>query len=393
MAHKLTRRRFLEVAGTIAGSFALAGCSPKNQDPNSIYVGVMGPFTGDVAQYGLAVRSGVLLYLKEFNKKGGVNGRQIVPIVEDEKGDSTEAILVYNKLLDENVCAILGDVTSTPTIALAQKSVLDNIPCVTASATAEDVVAHGHNMFRATVTDPFQGVVLAEFAKKQGYQRVGTIFNSGGDYEIGVNNAFVQRARELGVEVVSQQGYPTGAVDFNAQLTSIIGLDPDAILAPNYYQDNGKIVTQARQLGCKKPFMGADGWAGIIGGEQDYASAADLEGCFYCSAFVASNPDENVQHFVNAYTEEYGEAPTNFCSLGYDAAMILCSAFVVAEKHGYTYNSNEYRQAIIDAIASGVVEGVTGTLSYQGTGDPVKSTLIITFKDGKESIYDTINPS
>ena len=111
MAHKLTRRRFLEVAGTIAGSFALAGCSPKNQDPNSIYVGVMGPFTGDVAQYGLAVRSGVLLYLKEFNKKGGVNGRQIVPVVEDEKGDSTEAILVYNKLLDENVCAILGDVT------------------------------------------------------------------------------------------------------------------------------------------------------------------------------------------------------------------------------------------------------------------------------------------
>jgi len=393
MAHKLTRRRFLEVAGTIAGSFALAGCSPKNQDPNSIYVGVMGPYTGDVAQYGLAVRSGILLYLKEFNKNGGAGGRQIVPIAEDEKGDSTEAILVYNKLLDENVCAILGDVTSTPTIALAQKSVLDNIPCVTASATAEDVVAHGNNMFRATVTDPFQGVVLAEFAKKQGYQRVGTIFNSGGDYEIGVNNAFVQRARELGIEVVSQQGYPTGAVDFNAQLTSIIGLDPDAILAPNYYQDNGKIVTQARQLGCKKPFMGADGWAGIIGGEQDYASAADLEGCFYCSAFVASNPDEKVQHFVKAYTEEYGEAPTNFCSLGYDAAMILCSALKTVEKRGYTYNSNEYRQAIIDAIASGVVEGVTGTLSYQGTGDPVKSTLIITFKDGKESIYDTINPS
>mgnify|MGYP000110490102 FL=1 len=197
----------------------------------------------------------------------------------------------------------------------------------------------------------------------------------------------------MGIEVVSQQGYPTGAVDFNAQLTSIIGLDPDAILAPNYYQDNGKIVTQARQLGCKKPFMGADGWAGIIGGEQDYASAADLEGCFYCSAFVASNPDEKVQHFVKAYTEEYGEAPTNFCSLGYDAAMILCSALKTVEKRGYTYNSNEYRQAIIDAIASGVVEGVTGTLSYQGTGDPVKSTLIITFKDGKESIYDTINPS
>lgn len=393
MAHKLTRRRFLEVAGSIAGSFVLAGCTPKNQDPHSIYVGVMGPFTGDVAQYGLAVRSGILLYLKEFNQNGGAKGHKVVPILEDEKGDSTEAILVYNKLLDEKVSAIFGDVTSTPTIALAQKSALDNIPCVTASATAGDVVIHGHNMFRATVTDPFQGVVLAEFAVKQGYKRIGTIFNSAGDYEIGVNSAFVAHAQELGIEVVSQQGYPAGAVDFNAQLTSIMAQNPDAILAPNYYQDNGKIVTQARQLGYSKPFIGADGWAGIIGGSQDYASAADLEGCYYCSAFVASNPDEKVQRFVKAYTAEYGEAPTNFCSLGYDAAMILCTALEVAENTGYAHDSSEYKQAIIDAIAAGVVEGVTGTVSYQGTGDPVKSMLIISFKDGKESIYDTINPS
>ncbi len=175
----------------------------------------MGPYTGDVAQYGLAVRSGALLYIKKFNEQGILNGKVIEAIAEDEKGDSTEAILVYNKLIDEGVTAIIGDVTSTPTIALAQKSVLDTIPCVTASATAGDVVVHGNNMFRACITDPFQGRVMAEFAYKQGYKNIGTIFNSGGDYETGVNDAFVKHADELGIQVTSQQGYPEGAVDLS----------------------------------------------------------------------------------------------------------------------------------------------------------------------------------
>ena len=386
----MSRRRFLALTSSIATSAFLAGCGSQPVDNSHIRVGVMGPYTGDVAQYGLAVRSGALLYIKKFNEQGILNGKVIEAIAEDEKGDSTEAILVYNKLIDEGVTAIIGDVTSTPTIALAQKSVLDTIPCVTASATAGDVVVHGNNMFRACITDPFQGRVMAEFAYKQGYRNIGTIFNSGGDYETGVNDAFVKHADELGIQVASQQGYPEGAVDFNAQLTTIISKKPDAIFCPNYYQDDGKIVTQARQLGYTEVIMGSDGWPNIIGGKQDYASAADLNNCFYNSSFVASNTDKKVQDFVAAYQEEYQSAPTNFCALGYDAAMIVCQALAVVEKAGYTLGTLEYRKATIEAIASNKVDGVTGAISYNGSGDPVKSTLIVAFQDGKEVIYDTI---
>ena len=386
----MSRRRFLALTSSIATSAFLAGCGSQPVDNSHIRVGVMGPYTGDVAQYGLAVRSGALLYIKKFNEQGILNGKVIEAIAEDEKGDSTEAILVYNKLIDEGVTAIIGDVTSTPTIALAQKSVLDTIPCVTASATAGDVVVHGNNMFRACITDPFQGRVMAEFAYKQGYKNIGTIFNSGGDYETGVNDAFVKHADELGIQVASQQGYPEGAVDFNAQLTTIISKKPDAIFCPNYYQDDGKIVTQARQLGYTGVIMGSDGWPNIIGGKQDYASAADLNNCFYNSSFVASNTDKKVQDFVAAYQEEYQSTPTNFCALGYDAAMIVCQALTVVEKAGYTLGTLEYRKATIEAIASNKVDGVTGAISYNGSGDPVKSTLIVAFQDGKEVIYDTI---
>lgn len=386
----MSRRRFFALTSSIATSAFLAGCGSQPADNSHIRVGVMGPYTGDVAQYGLAVRSGALLYIKKFNEQGILNGKVIEAIAEDEKGDSTEAILVYNKLIDEGVTAIIGDVTSTPTIALAQKSVLDTIPCVTASATAGDVVVHGNNMFRACITDPFQGRVMAEFAYKQGYKNIGTIFNSGGDYETGVNDAFVKHADELGIQITSQQGYPEGAVDFNAQLTTIISKKPDAIFCPNYYQDDGKIVTQARQLGYTGVIMGSDGWPNIIGGKQDYASAADLNNCFYNSSFVASNTDKKVQDFVAAYQEEYQSTPTNFCALGYDAAMIVCQALTVVEKAGYTLGTLEYRKATIEAIASNKVDGVTGAISYNGSGDPVKSTLIVAFQDGKEVIYDTI---
>lgn len=391
---KITRRQFIGTSALGASALGLAACggsgSSNGGSDSSILIGMMGPYSGAVAQYGLAVRDGAQLYIDQVNDKGGINGKKIEVNTQDEKGDATEAINVYKAMVEAGVNGIIGDVTSTPTIAVAQTSVADNMPCVTASATAPDVINYGKNMFRACITDPFQGRVMANFAKKQGYKKIATIFNSGGDYEAGVEKAFVEQAGKNGIEITSEQGYPDGAVDFNAQLTAILATNPDAILSPNYYQDSGKIVTQARSLGYKGVFLGADGWANIVGGDQDYASAADLEGCFYDASFSASNDAENVQHFIKAFNDKYNTQPSNFNALGYDAAMLLLAGVEAAEKSGAKAGTDEYKQAIIDGIAGGSVDGVTGKISYSGTGDPVKSTLIITFKGGKEVISDTI---
>ena len=398
MSNNVSRRQFVELSGIVAAGLGLAGCgsssssdSSSSSSSDTIKVGFMGPLSGSVSQYGIACRDGALLYFKQLNDKGGVNGKQVETDVQDEKGDATEAVTVYNKLVEDGVSAIVGDITSKPTIAVAQKSVTDNMPCVTPSATTADVISYGDNFFRACVTDPFQGKVMGDFAAKQGYKTVATIFDSGDDYATGVADAFKEECEAKGITVSDTEGYASGAVDFNAQLTAIIATNPDAILSSNYYQDDGNIVTQARALGFKGAILGADGWSGIIGGDQDYASATDLEGCYYCSSFVASNPDSAVQQFITDYTAEYGSAPTNFNALGYDAAAIVAAGLEAAEEKGATAGTDDYLQAVIDGIASCKVEGVTGTISYSGTGDPQKSTLVITFKDGAEEVFDTID--
>lgn len=397
MFENVSRRQFVTGSAAAMMGLGLVGCGGNGggeggDGASSIKVGIMGPHTGDNSSYGLACLNGAQLYFKQLNADGGVNGKQIEAVVYDTKGDATEAVNAYNRLVQEDgVTGIVGSVLTGPTIAVAQASVADNMPCVTPSATAADVVTYGSNYFRACVTDPEQGRVMAHFASEQGYQNVATLYLSGSDYSEGVNAAFCDEAESLGITITTQQSYADGDVDFKAQLTNIIATNPDAILVPNYYQDDGMIVNQARTQGYDKVFLGVDGWSGIYGGSENYADAANLHDCYYCCAFSSSNESETATKFVSDYEAEYGEAPTNFCALGYDAAMVLAAGLTAAEEAGLEAGSDEYKQAVIDGVASGTVEGVTGSISYEGTGDPVKSSLIITFaEDGAEETFQVL---
>ena len=398
MFENVSRRQFVGGSAAALAALGLVGCGGNGGDSNggseggNIKVGIMGPHSGDNAQYGLACLNGAQLYFDQLNEDGGINGKQIETFVYDEKGDATEAVNAYNSLVqNDGVTGIVGDVTTIPSIAVAQASVADNMPCVTPSATAADVVTYGTNTFRACVTDPVQGVVMADFASKQGYKNVATLYKTGDDYNEGVNKAFCEEAESLGITITTQESYSDGDVDFNTQITNILATNPDAILLPNYYNEDGMIVTQARQQGYEKVFLGVDGWSGIYGGSENYADAADLHDCYYCCAFSASNESEITKQFIEDYEAAYDETPTNFCALGYDAAMVLAAGLTAAEEAGLEPGSDDYKQAVIDGIFASTVDGVTGSISYEDNGDPVKSSLIITFaEDGSEVTFDTI---
>ena len=399
MFENVSRRQFVTGSAAAALALGLVGCGGNNggdlagdDAATSIKVGIMGPHSGDNAQYGLACLNGAQLYFDQLNADGGINGKEIETFVYDEKGDATEAVNAYNSLVqNDGVTGIVGDVTTIPSIAVAQASVADNMPCVTPSATAADVVTYGTNTFRACVTDPVQGVVMANFASKQGYKNVATLYKTGDDYNEGVNKAFCEEAESLGITITTQESYSDGDVDFNTQITNILATNPDAILLPNYYNEDGMIVTQARQQGYDKVFLGVDGWSGIYGGSENYADAADLHDCYYCCAFSASNESDVTKQFIADYEAAYDETPTNFCALGYDAAMVLAAGLTAAEEAGLEAGSEDYKQAVIDGIFASTVDGVTGSISYEDNGDPVKSSLIITFaEDGSEVTFDTI---
>ena len=392
---KISRRSFLAAAGVSAAALALTACGGSSSTAASastagsaagsaasgdtIKVGVLGPMTGDVSVYGLAVINGATLYLDQVNANGGVNGKQLEVITMDEQGDATQAVTCFTKMCDQGITALVGDVTTTPTLALAAESADYNMPMVTASATAEAVTYDAEtdtvnaNVFRATFTDPFQGIKMADYAyQKLGYTQAAVIYLKGADYNEGLAENFVKEFESLGGTIVDQETYADGDVDFKTQLTTILGKNPQVVYCPNYYQDVGQILAQAESIGLTVPFLGGDGWDGLEG----YATADQLKDAYFCANYAKGSNTE----FESAYKEKYGENyPNGFAPLGYDAAMTVVYGLQAAEDAGLEAGTDEYKQAVIDAIASGTIDGITGTFTFDEHHNPVKQTAILCF--------------
>ena len=383
MKNMISRRNFLAAAGVVAAAGVLTACGGSSSTAAStstaasaagstaasgdtIKVGVMGPLSGNVSVYGQAVVNGATLYLKQVNANGGINGKQIEILTEDEQGDATQAVNCFTKMVDEGMTALIGDVTTTPTLAVVAESADYNMPMVTASATAEAVTYDAEtdtvnaNVFRATFTDPFQAV----------------IYKKGADYNEGLAENFVNEFESLGGTIVDQESYSEGDVDFKTQLTTILGKDPETVFCPNYYEEVGQILSQAESVGLTVPFLGGDGWDGLEG----YASNDQLKDTYFCANYAKGSNSE----FEDAYKAEYGEEyPNGFSPLGYDAAKTIVYGLQAAEDAGLEAGTDDYKQAVIDAIASGTIDGITGTFTFDEHHDPVKQTAILTYVDGK----------
>ena len=376
------------LAAAMALSLAACGNGSNGNasDGNTIKVGVIANTTGDSSQYGIAVSQGAKLYIKQLNEEGGINGKQIEVVEYDDKGATADAVNAYERMKSDGVTAVIGAVLTNTTLAVADKTYEDNMPQITASATAASVTVLDPtdensdirtNVFRACFIDPFQGEKMAEYAQKLGATKCAVLYDSGNDYAKGVGDAFAAKCKELGIEC-TVEGYATGDKDFKAQLTNIKASGAEYIMCPNYLEDVGLIVTQARQQGITAGFLGGDGWSGVTA----YASAEDLEGSYFCSGYALGSNAE----FEEAYAAEYKEAPKQmFEALGYDAALLMCNALKSAEEQSLEVGSDEYKQAVIDAMkATNGLEGVTGTFSFDDQNNPIKSASILQIQGGQE---------
>ena len=360
------------------------------EEGGEIVIALITNTTGDYAQYGLPVTNAANLYIDQLNAAGGINGKQIKVLHYDDKADGVEAMNAFNLAMDNGITAVLGSVLTGATIALADATYEFNMPQVTASATAAGVTMIDPedpeseirtNVFRSCFIDPFQGEKMADYAfNAVGAKTAAVLFETGNDYSEGLKAAFVEKAAALGLEIVAEEAFATGDKDFKAQLTNIAAAAPDVVFAPIYYGEAGLAVTQARQVGCDAMFMGGDGFGSVV----EYASAEDLAGTVYCSGYAPGT--ESVAQFEKDYEATYGEAvPNMFAPLAYDAAMLLCEGLKAAEEAGLEHGSEEYKQAVIDAIASmDGVEGITGSYSFDEYNNPIKSAAIIEIKDGAE---------
>ncbi|HTO54608.1 MAG TPA: ABC transporter substrate-binding protein [Myxococcota bacterium] len=362
-------------------ALALAGCSGKSGD--SIVVGHVASMTGDTATFGRSADQGMRMAIEELNAKGGVLGKKLELVTEDDRSVTEEARTAAQKLLQrDRVIALLGEVASSRSLAAAPEAERAKVPMISPGSTNPKVTEGKEYVFRACFIDPFQGAVMAKFAASELHaKRLAILFDFKQDYSVGLADFFRETAKKLGAEIVADERYTSGDIEFRAQLTTIRAANPDAIFVPGYYTEVGLIAKQARELGINVPLLGGDGWDSEktteIGGEA-------VEGYYFSTHYAADSSDPRVQEFVSRFKTKYGDSPDAMAALGYDTAGILADALGRAG----TTDGEKLRDAI---AATKNFDGVTGKISIDEHHNARKDAVVLKIEGGKFRFYRTVS--
>lgn len=352
----------------------LAGCGSKSSENSDVIkIGGIAPQTGQVSVYGNATVRGYQLAVDEYNEKGGVLGKQIELVVYDDKGDNSEAVNAYKKLVtSDKVDAIIGGVISTNTLAVAPLAAREGIPMISPTGTADAITKEGDSIFRSCFTDPFQGKIVADFAIEDLEAKTAAIlFDQEGDYGRGLADAFEETFSAAGGEIVSKKGFNPNDKDYKSILTEIKSKNPDVIFIPAYYNAVSLIGNQIDEVGIESTLLGGDGWDGVV--EIDSEA---VEGGYFANHYATDDPSPVVQNFIESYKAKYdGESPKSFAALGYDAAVTL---FEAMEKAGTTDS-----EKVVEALKATDLELVSGRTQFDKDGNPIKEVSIIQIVGGE----------
>ena len=376
-------KKVLSLTAAVAMTATMMPVSVFAAEDETFKIGVIGPMTGDYAQYGLGVYHAAQVAAEEINANGGFNGYNVEILdAGDDQGDPEKAVNAYNDLLDKGMQMLCGTVTSGACIAVGAEAA-DNTFLFTPSGTALDCITAGSNEFRMCFTDPAQGTKSAEFIGEHKLAtKVAVLYDSMADYNSGVHDAFVAAAEENGLEVVADEAYTTdNNTDYSVQLKKIKDSGAELLFLPNYYSDNALILQQAHDAGMDdiKKF-GVDGMDGILGVENFDTSLA--EGVMLLTPFSVTSEDEKSKAFVEAYeAANKNEVPNQFAADAYD---VLFAMQLAANDAAITPDmSNEDISAAMSASMLNIeLDGLTGKAKWSEDGECDKEPKAFEIKDG-----------
>src|SRR5437867_435508 len=388
MGSSSIRLRWVGAAGGVVAASLWACREQKAGDSGGaepIRVGHVASLTGDTATFGQSTERGMRMALEEINARGGALGRQLDLLSEDDRSVTEEARTAAQKLLQrDQVVALLGEIASSRSLAAAPEAQRAHVPMISPGSTNPKVTEVGDYIFRACFIDPFQGTVMARFAVEElKVKRVAILFDFKQDYSVGLADFFRKTFTGLGGEIVADERYTSGDIEFRAQLTTIRAAKPDAIFVPGYYTELGLIAKQARELGIDVPLLGGDGWDSEktleIGGKA-------VEGYYFSTHYAADSDSPKVQDFVKRYKEKYNQTPDAMAALGYDTAGILADAL---NRAGDT-NGPKLR----DAIASTRdYDGVTGKITIDPARNARKDAVVLKIEGGQFKFFRSVPAS
>jgi branched-chain amino acid transport system substrate-binding protein len=383
------KANLLSSLGLIAATLLLNGCSDQGgSTPGAaatIKVGEYASLTGAEATFGVSSHEGTRLAVDEVNAAGGVLGKQIELITEDNRSMAGESATIVKKFISrDKVVAVLGEVASGRSLEAGPICQAAGIPMISPSSTNPKVTGVGDCVFRVCFTDPFQGKLLANFAKDTlKAKKVAILFDISQAYSQGLADYFEKPFVAAGGEITTRLNFTSSDKDFRAQLTNLKATSPDAICVPAYYGPVGLIIRQARELGITVPIFGGDGWEApelisLAGGEA-------LKNTFYSTHFSPAQETPAAKKFVAAYKAKYeGKVPDAMAALGYDSAMALVEAI---KKAGSAEPAK-----IKEALATTDFEGVTGRTKLDAKRDATKPAVIITVEDNQFKFLQTVEP-
>ena len=246
--------------GTMLMGGVLAGCGSQ-ADSNEIKVGANFEMTGNVANYGSATLDGLKLAIDEINDAGGVDGKKITLVTADNKSEASEAVNAATKLIsDDKVSVLVGPAVTANVIAESQVATANKVPIIAPDATSPDVTVENGKVkpfvFRSCFIDPQQGTVMAKFASENLKAKTAVIYvDNSTDYSKSLGKVFKEKFEAAGGKVLMEEAFLAKDQDFKATLTKLKTANADVIFVPAYYEEVGKIVKQARELGIKEAYL------------------------------------------------------------------------------------------------------------------------------------------
>jgi len=358
------------------------GCQERADE---IRIGEYGSLTGGTATFGTSTHEGVMLALDEINKSGGLLGKKARVITEDDQSKPEEAVTAVLKLIKQDeVVAVIGEVASSRSLAAAPQCQTNRIPMISPSSTNPKVTQVGDYIFRACFIDPFQGSTMAKFAfDTLKVRKFAILTDKKNDYSVGLTDFFRDTIKKLGGEIVAEESYAEGDIEFKAQLTALKALSPEAIYVPGYYTECALIARQARELGLTAVLLGGDGWDSPktieIGGKA-------VEGVYFTNHYSEEEQRPEVQRFIADYKAKYGgKTPDAMAVLGYDAMTMLADAI----RRARSING----PAIRDALATTKdFPGVSGKITIDANRNAQKAIVVLRIQGGHFRFVSSIPP-
>ena len=386
---KRTKRILSGLVAMSMMALLTTGCG--NTNSNEIKIGANLEMTGNTATFGQSATNGAKLAIKQVNAKGGVLGKKITLVVADNKSDTAEAANAMQKLATQDkVIASIAPIASSSVMAAAQVNESAKILGISPTASNPNVTVDPETgkvrdyLFRATFIDPFQGAVMANFAKNTlKAQKAAVYIENSSDYAKGLGKFFKETFVQNGGNIVSDEAYLAKDTDFKATLTKIKASNPDVIFVPGYYQEVGMIVKQAREIGITVPILGADGWDSAK--LPEIAGAEALNNTFFSNHYSPDDNSPEIKNFVEAYKAEYGQVPDAFAALSYDATMMIIEAI----KRAGVEDSVKVKDELAKTKD---YQGVSGSITLDEKHNAVKGVVIIEMKNGIQAFKEKIKP-